>query len=159
MASFQIEPGSATTWAPSGGDAALTLTSLADAAARQGASVDLGTKFAERYGYRLTTKFGSAPTADELVQLFLAFSEDDTTFAAGATGSDAAYSDTDDLANAIELRPLVCDDDTNSQSVVGWFEPLGRYVAPIVLNEGGQALSGTAGDHELVIWPLKGVTA
>ena len=158
MTTFLVQPGAAIAWAAAGGDAVLTLTSLANNAARQGAKVDLGASFAERYGYRFTSKFASAPTADTLLRLFLAFSEDNTTFAGGATGSDAAYSDTDDLANTYELRPIVCDADTDAQTVVGWFEPLGRYVAPIVWNDAtGQALSATAGDHALVIWPMQGV--
>jgi len=58
----------------------------------------------------------------------------------------------------MEVVPIVADADTNAQTVVGTFIPLGRYVAPVIYNDAtGQSLSSTAGDHELTIWPIEGV--
>lgn len=155
MTDFYQKLGTARTWKASGGDAALTLTGLASGSARQGQSLDLGATFAREYGYRLKTAFGSSPTGGTLLRLFLGFSADNSNWPGGLSGSDAAYSDADDLRNLAELAPLVADADTAAQCVVGRFCPAGRYAAPVVYNDAtGQALSGTAGDHVLEIWPL-----
>lgn len=157
MSTATIKQGSAISWKSSGGTAVLTLTSLTTTSARQGAKVDLGATFGQRYGYRLLTKWGTAPTANTLLRIAFAFSEDNTNFAGGASGSDGAFSDVDDFKQLLEVPPIVADADTNAQSVVGSFIPHARYVAPVILNDAtGQSLSSTAGDHELVIWPIQG---
>lgn len=155
MSTITSKQGTAITWKTSGGDEVLTLTSLASAAARQGDKTDLGALFGRRYGYRLLTKWAVAPTANTLLRIGLAFSEDDTTFAGGVGASDAAYSDLDDFKQLMEVVPIVADADTNAQCVVGTFVPLARYMVPVFYNDAtGQALSGTAGDHVFVIWPI-----
>lgn len=160
MATSKVQQGTTITWAASGGDEVLTLTSLASGSARQGDKTDLGATFAARWGFKLTAPWASAPTANTPLRIFWAGSEDNTTFAAGASGSDGAFSDTGDLPNAMELTLLIADADTTAQVLVGTFEPPARYGAPIVYNDAtGQALSGTAGDFELVLWPLEDVTA
>ena len=65
--------------------------------------------------------------AGELIRLLLAYSEDDADYAGGVTGSDAAFSDEDELQHLSELRPLVVDGDTATQIVVGTFRPIARW--------------------------------
>lgn len=48
---FAVAPGTAKTWINTGGTAALTLTSLANAAGREGVSIDLGATFARYWGW------------------------------------------------------------------------------------------------------------
>lgn len=156
MSTITKKMGTAITWINTGGDEVLTLTSLANGSARQGDKTDLGATFGVEYGFKLSTAIQATPTDGALVRIFMAFSEDDTTFAGGASGTDGAFSAPDALRNVLELTPLVCDNLTTAQIIVGKFTPLARYAAPIVLNSSGAALSATAGDHELVIWPING---
>lgn len=160
MATLKVQQGTTKTWAASGGDETLTLTSLASGSARQGDKTDLGATFAARWGFKLTAPWASSPTSGTLLRIFWSGSEDNTTFAAGASGSDGAFSDTDDLRNALELTPVIADADTTAQVLVGTFYPPARYGSPVIWNDGtGQALGGTAGDFEFVIWPLEDVTS
>ena len=108
---------------------------------------------------RLAEDDHNAPAFDEVIRVLLAFSEDNSNFAGNVSGTDAAFSDEDELSQLMELRPLVLDGDTASQQVVGVFRTVARYVVPVIFNESGQSLSSTATDHELVIWPIEGVTA
>lgn len=157
---FSQAQGTTILWTPDSAPL-FDITSLASGSAWQGAAVDLGATFAERYGWRLITKGASAFTAGNPIETYLSFSPDNTNFAGGATGSDGAFSDTDDLANLLNLRGLRCDNDTNAHILVGMFYAMARYVAPVLRNGSGQALTATDADHRFSIWPLNpvGVTA
>lgn len=152
---FFVIPGTLKRWVNTGGDAALTLTSLANAAAREGVSLDLGATFARYWGWQFKTKFANNPTALTLLRLFLGFSADNTVFDGALAKTDQALAAEANINNLRELAPLVTKANTAIQVVGGVFEATGRYVAPVVFNDGtGQALSSTAADHALTIWPL-----
>jgi hypothetical protein len=156
----KIQPGALTTWLNTGGDKALTLTSLADNAARQGEYLDLGESFAEVFGWRLTVKPAAAPIAGALVRVAMGFSPASTGFPAGLSGSDGALADPDVVfPQLMELRPLVLRSITDPQVIVGTFKPSARYVSPAAWLDGvGQALSDTGSDHKLEIWPMPAIT-
>lgn len=132
---------------------ALTLTSLAAGAGQVGAQKDYGAAvFPRRWRWRLKTKFASAPTEGTLLEVYLATS--DGTIVDGAAGtSDAA------LANALDrhqmqfIGVMYARAVTGAQYASGIFELLSRYFSPVVFNAADQALSGTAGDHELILEP------
>lgn len=151
------EQGTRKVWATSGGDAVLTLTSLANSAGRAGDAEDLGDgsgRFAVFYRWQLKTKWAVAPTAGNRLRLAFGFSDDNTDWPGSVTGSDAAYSDLDLFRQLVEVRSCPADNTTNAQAFSGIVRALGRYCVPAVYNESGQALSGTAGDHELSLVPL-----
>jgi hypothetical protein len=44
---------------------------------------------------------------------------------------------------------------TNIQKQIMLFSPPCRYGMPVVVNKSGQALGGTAGDHEIRLTPIE----
>lgn len=145
----EVTQGTAIVWGESGASgvtATLGLDGLANAAARQGASVDLGANYADEYLVILRVEVGTAPTAGNTVDLYLLSSHDNANWPAKATGSDGAYTLGTSDANLKQAGPpvvsLVATADTNTvleQAPVIW-RPRGRYVAPIVDNNLGQAI-------------------
>lgn len=131
----------------------LTLISLADGAARQGAKVDLGATRAPKYSVTLRIEYDVAPVSGTICSLYYAPSPHATAATAnpgGASGSDAAYTGTagDSLADSLKqldlIGVLVCTADaaTVVQQQTFVYSPSERYGMPIVFNEGGQAFEG-----------------
>ena len=144
----EITQGTAVVWGEAGASgvtATLSLDALANGAARQGASVDLGANFADEYIVELRVETGTAPTAGNTVELYLLSSTDNTNWPAKVTGSDGAYTLGTSDANLRQAGPpvatLIATNDGNTvliQSQSIW-RPRGRYVVPIVDNNLGQA--------------------
>ena len=167
---FKYELGTAVVWGEAGATGAATVTNtlsldaLADAAGRMGAAVDLGSTFDQEYVAMLWVETGTAPTAGNTVELYFAFSHDNSTWPGKVTGSDAAYPSTVS-ANKKQLGMpsviLVATNDTNtilrqSPEVI---RPKGRYVAPVVVNLLGQAFRDEAtasnNDSRVILVPLR----
>ena len=144
----EITQGTAIVWGEAGAPgvtATLSLDALANGAARQGASVDLGANFADEYIVELRVETGTAPTAGNTVELYLLSSTDNSNWPAKVTGSDAAYTLGTTDANLRQagspVVTLVATNDGNTvliQNQSIW-RPRGRYVVPIVDNNLGQA--------------------
>ena len=144
----EITQGTAVVWGEAGASgvtATLSLDALANGAARQGASVDLGANFADEYIVELRVETGTAPTAGNTVELYLLSSTDNSNWPAKVTGSDGAYTLGTSDANLRQAGPpvatLIATNDGNTvliQSQSIW-RPRGRYVVPIVDNNLGQA--------------------
>jgi hypothetical protein len=144
----EIAQGTAIVWGEAGASgvtATLSLDGLANGAARQGASVDLGVNFADEYIVELRVETGTAPTAGNTTELYLLSSTDNSNWPAKVTGSDAAYTLGTNDANLRQAGPpvatLVATNDGNTvliQNQSIW-RPRGRYVSPIVDNNLGQA--------------------
>jgi hypothetical protein len=140
--------GTAIIWGEAGASgvtATLSVDGLANAAARQGASVDLGANFADEYLVYLQVETGTAPTAGNTVEVYLISSWDNTNWPAKVTGSDGAYTLGTSDANLRQAGPpaitLIATNDGNTvltQAPTIW-RPRGRYVAPIIDNNLGQA--------------------
>jgi hypothetical protein len=140
--------GTAIIWGEAGASgvtATLSVDGLANAAARQGASVDLGANFADEYLVYLQIETGTAPTAGNTVEVYLLSSWDNTNWPAKVTGSDGAYTLGTSDANLRQAGPpaitLIATNDGNTvltQAPTIW-RPRGRYVAPIIDNNLGQA--------------------
>jgi hypothetical protein len=140
--------GTAIIWGEAGASgvtATLSVDGLANAAARQGASVDLGANFADEYLVYLQVETGTAPTAGNTVEVYLLSSWDNTNWPAKVTGSDGAYTLGTSDANLRQAGPpaitLIATNDGNTvltQAPTIW-RPRGRYVAPIIDNNLGQA--------------------
>jgi len=164
---LQLTAGTQVVWGEAGGSGVtdtLSLDALADTKARMGAAVDLGANWLQQYYLELRVETGTAPTAGQIVNAYLACSQDNTNWPAGVTGSDAAYKDTEETEWVVQLgRPAVTLFATADGNVVQiqtpviWI-PKGRYVTPVVHNLLGQAFRDetTASDNDsrLILTPV-----
>lgn len=146
--------------------AQIDLTSLADAAARQGAKVDLGAARAGAMRVRFCPELDVAPDSGETIFVYFAFSNSVTAGLdnpAEVSGADAAYTGTtgDSIADSVKqlVGPFtyVCTSDVAPISLpmdIGVLFPTQRYVSPVVFNEAGQALEGDAVEMFLALIPI-----
>ena len=152
-----VSPETAITFRASGGDVALTLTSLGSSAGRQSAEHDLGASArADRYEWRAWVKFATTPVVGELVKLFLKTSDgthDDNDD--GAT--DAAVSAEDKLRNLRYIGAIEVDEASTTPefSASGVIHDLtSRYIQIVFWDETADGLSATAGDHGFDLTPI-----
>ena len=164
---FKVSQGTAIVWGEAGASGVtntLSLDALADGAARQGASVDLTADWDRDYAVYLVVETGTAPTAGNVVDLYLVSSHNGTDWPAKVTGSDAAYTlgtaDANLRQAGAPVVSLFATNDANTvlrQAPVVW-RPSGRYVAPIVDNNLGQAIrdeaTATNNDSRVILIPL-----
>jgi hypothetical protein len=153
------------TWKNTGGTYALTLTSLANNAAREGAKGDLGAVHAARYMFRLELELAVAAAVGAVVELWFSTSPNATAGTDNTsvviTGADAAWapaSGVDDNKHQLTfIGALVCSDaaaGTRFRQEFIAFLPT-RYVVPVIVNKSGQALSATAANSFLTVIPLE----
>jgi hypothetical protein len=165
--------GTAIVWGEAGASgvtATLSFDALANGSARMGAAVDLGSNWRREYLAILQVETGTAPTAGLTAELYLASSHDNSTWPGGVTGSDGAWpSDGNEdewspqLGNPVSV--LVATNDGNviqTQNAVIW-RATGRYVAPVVDNNLGQAFrdetTATDNGSRVILIPLDEVIA
>ena len=155
-------PGTAQTWKASGGDYAITLTSLANGSAREGAKgefYDATFGLPVVYGIRLEADVASAATAGLSLDLYLGYSDSGTAGTnnpGNLTGADAALSNPSELIAQLTFAgSLVMSNarGTNVQKQYFTATPLARYVVPLVYNQTGQALGSTAGNFVISVTP------
>jgi len=144
----------------------LDLTSLANAAARQGAKADLGATRANAHRIRFCPEFDVAPASGAAMYVYFAFSNSATAALdnpALVTGSDAAYTGTtgDAIADAVKQLvgpfPYICTSDVAPISLpmdIGILYPTMRYISPVIVNSSGQALEGDAVEIYLALIPI-----
>lgn len=142
----------------------MSFDALADGSARMGAEVDLGANWKRRYRVELWIETGTAPTAGLTVDLHFASSYDGTNYPGGVSGSDGAWpadGNEDEWAKQLEyIGSLVATNDGNVLQIqAAWiWEAKGRYVAPVVDNNLGQAVrdevTATNNDSRLILIPL-----
>lgn len=159
--------GTAIIWGVSGASGvthAMSIDGLANGAAWMGASADLGASWARRFAVYLIVETGTAPTAGLTADLYLVSSRDGSQWPAKVTGSDASYTLGTSDANLKQAGPpvvsLIATADANTtlvQAPVIW-TPRGRYVAPILDNNLGQAFrdeaTATNNDTRIILVPL-----
>ena len=148
----------------------LSFDALANGSARQGAAADLalsvgGISFLPEFCWvYLSIETGTAPTAGNTIEAYLVSSYDNTLWPAKVTGSDGSYTLGTSDANLKQAgNPIVSLCATNDGNTVltqapsVWF-PTGRYVAPIVDNNLGQAVrdevTATNNDSRLIVVPV-----
>jgi hypothetical protein len=152
--------GTAKSWKSSGGDYALTCTSVTNGNGRQGAKGDLGANRARIWDVLFTSSVGASAAAGSEIELWWAPS---TSATAGtdnpgaATGTDAAYSTAVDeyKFQLVFIGSLVLTNSaaTGVQRQYMSFVPPCRYGMPVVINKSGQTLGSTAGDHTVTLTP------
>jgi len=143
----------------------ITLAALASAAARQGVKVDLGDPRAEVYEVTLRLEWDVAPADGASASLYFAPSHHETAGTAnpgGASGADAAYTGTagSTIAESLQqcdlavILPCTNDAATVVLQKTAKYRPHARYISPIVLNEGGQALEGDDIEMSIILIPM-----
>lgn len=158
-----LSPGTPITWTSSGGDRAITLTSLANDAAREGAKsptwID-GTKgFPEVIDVRFEAQVASAATTGKEVELYVGESDNATAGSdnpANLTGADAALSNPDELkSQAVFVGSLILSNarGTAVQKTRFVFRPRCAHSIPLVVNKSGVALGSTGTNLKIVMTP------
>jgi hypothetical protein len=146
-------------FAPSGGDAALTPTSIADASGRISAEWDRGAGALPcRYFFKLTTKAASALTLGKALELYMCSSNQSGANYEGNQNAtaDAAFAAADKRNNLEYVGCVLADSTTSGEPQVasGYVTIVNRYVRFVWWNAFGVALSSTAADHELRLTPV-----
>jgi hypothetical protein len=165
---FKITAGTPLTIKNSGGDAAITLASLANgngtsAGGRQSATLDLGANWAQRWRIDCDFELAATPTAGNAINLYASFSDTTGAGKGNTTGSDAAYSgyssNLDASARQLELIGAhICTTQattTVQKSNVGVFFPKGRYMNLVVDNRSGAAFHSTDTNQVITLTPLE----
>lgn len=165
---FTLAQGTAVIWGEAGASGVtntLSLDALASTKARMGASVDLGAAWQQLYLVILIVESGTAPTAGLTVDLYLPCSYNGTNWPGGVTGSDAAYKDSEESEWVKQLggmaSQLIATNDANTVQIqqARLWTPKGRYIAPVVHNQLGQAFrdetTATDNDSRVILVPLQ----
>lgn len=163
--------GTAIVWGESGASGVtktLSLDALASGSARMGAKADLGDGWDQEYLLVAMIESGTAPTAGGAIDVYLAYSYDNSTFPAGVSGSDGAWpadGNEDEWARQLgapAVSVIATNDGTTLQvqnAVI--IRPKSRYVAPVVDNNWDQSIrdetTATDNDSRVVLVPLRNV--
>lgn len=167
---FKVELGTPVIWGEAGATGisltvtkTLTFEALANAAGRMGASADLGAQWDRDHLVQLIIETGTAPAAGTTVELYLAWSHDNTNWPGKVTGSDAAYPATvadnkKQLGNPVQILIATADGTTVLKQNPTRIRAMARYVTPVVVNLLGQAIrdevTATDNDSRVVLTPL-----
>lgn len=158
---IKSEQGTAKVWATSGGDYALSLASVANNAARQGAKGDLGSTFARRWYVEFSAAVNVAASTGTEIELFWAASPSATAGTSNpgnCDGTDSALATPDELKpQLIFLGSLTLSNTrgTNIQRAGFVFAPPTRYGMPVVVNKSGQALNSSGTGQEVKFVPIE----
>jgi hypothetical protein len=157
---LKYEVGTSKTWLSSGGDYAITLTSVTNGNGRQGAKGDLGANRARIWDVLFTSSVGSAATAGNEIELYWAPSNSGTAGTnnpGGTSGTDATFNTTpDEYKNQLVfIGSIVLSNNAGTGIQKQWlaFSPPCRYGMPVIVNKSGQTLGSTAGDHTITLIP------
>lgn len=169
QARFIEEFGTAIIWGESGATGVtntITLDALASGSARMGASADLGSQWDGEYLLEAMIEAGTAPTAGGTVDVYLAWSRDNTIWPAGVTGSDAAWpGDGNEDEWSVQLgQPAIQVIATNDGTTLQVQNPVrvrarARYVTVVVDNNWNQAIrdeaTATNNDSRIKLTPVR----
>jgi hypothetical protein len=146
-------------------DYAMTMTGIADNAARQGAKGDLGAVRAARWSMLVENNLDIVPTAGKVVEFWWSSSPSavaGTQNTGAASGADAAYTGSaggsvdETKAQLMYVGALVLTPDADAIVQVQEFVffPPQRYGMPVLVNKAGQALEGDDDAHRITLTPL-----
>lgn len=161
--------GTAVIWGEAGASGVtktITVDALASGSARMGASADLGANYEDEYILEARVESGTAPTAGRAIDVYLAWSSDNSNWPAGVSGSDGAWpADGNEDEWALQLgSPATSVIATNDGNVVQpqnavIIRPRARYVTIVVDNNWDQAIrdeaTATNNDTRIVLTPKR----
>lgn len=145
-------------------DVQIDCTSLADAAARQSAKVDLGANRAPGFFVRAAIEFAATPSDGEYVEFRWAPSSSATAAVGNpgaVSGSDGAYTGyNSNLGTSKDQllyigRMIVTANATTTVQIaeVGYFRPPTRYGSLVIINESGAAFHSDMAEFAVVFQP------
>ena len=143
------------TWSDTLGTEVITLKNLAAGAVRVGAQHDFGPGMLyERYEWRLTVQFATAPVVAETIAVYLARS--DGTAIDGGVGAVDAAGVVAWLTNLEDLGDLTVTsvDADHDMTVSGVVTLLSRYVSPVIHNNTADNLRNTDDSCEFTLTPI-----
>lgn len=160
--------GSTKTFKSSGGDYAITLASLANAAARQSVKADLGATRGQYIAVKADFELAATPTAGNTIDLYWAPSSNATAGTdnpGGITGADAAYAGySSNLAASLKqlifIGSFICTTQataTVQKCFVAIFRPPARYGTLVVFNQSGAAFHSSDTNSNIVFSLLEGI--
>ncbi len=168
LGTFKDSEGTAKVIRNSGGDAAITLASLANGngtstGGRQSASLDLGATRARRYRLECNFELAATPTAGNAINLFGSWNSSTGAGEGNTSGSDAAYTgysnNIDAATKQLEfLGSHICTAQattTQQRSIVGVIFPKGRYLNLVVDNRSGAAFHSTDTNQFITLTPIE----
>lgn len=142
-----------TTWAPTGGDLAISINGLAAGAAQVGAELDRGAgAIPAMFEWRLVVDgFGATPVIGELVWLYFAMS-DGTERDGDLPATDSAVTNLETLPNLTRADNLRVKSTTAATKhvVSGQIWIPSRYISAVVHNDTGQAFASN-NNHKIVL--------
>lgn len=168
---FRTQTGTAKVIKNSGGDAAITLASLANGngtstGARQCVKLDLGASRAPFYRVKASFEIAATPTAGATIDLYWAPSESATAGTdnpGNVSGTDAAYTGYSNNISAsvkhlLYIGSFICTAQattTVQYGEVGRFSPPSRYGSLVVYNASGAALHSTDTNQAISLIPIE----
>lgn len=152
----------------SGGDAAITMTSVANNAARQSVKLDLGASRTPLYSVKASFEIAATPTAGNTIELYWAPSSSSsagTDNPGNVSGTDAAYTGySSNIADSVKqlqfIGSFVCTAQataTVQSGFVGRFKPADRYGSLVVFNKSGAAMHSSATNISITLTPIRSV--
>lgn len=171
---FRRQSGTAKTIKNSGGDAAITLASLANSTSettggRQSVKLDLGATRGRSYQVKADFELAATPTAGNVIELWWSPSSSATAGTdnkGGASGTDAAYTGYSSNMNASVkqcqfIGAFVCTAQATATvqkaTVAGAFVPQERYGSLILINKSGAAFHSTDTNQVITLTPSEDV--
>jgi hypothetical protein len=168
LGTFKTSEGTAKVIRNSGGDAAISLASVANGngtstGGRQSATLDLGANWARQWRLETNFELASTPTAGNAINLFASWNSSTGAGEGNTSGSDAAYTgysnNIDAATKQLEfLGAHVCTSQvtsTQQRSLVGTITPKGRYLNLVVDNRSGAAFHSTDTNQFITLTPLE----
>lgn len=154
----------------SGGTAAITMTSVANSAARQSAKIDFGSTRARRYLLIAEVELAATPTAGNSIEFYMGWSNSGTAGTdnpGGLSGSDAAYTGYSSNLDASIKQLAYCGDlicttqatATVQRGIVGIVELFTQYGCLAVYNKSGAAFHSSATNIAFRLLPIEDILA
>jgi len=151
----RVQNGSEITVKSSGGSAAITMTSVANGAARQSAKIDFGASRAREYLLIAEIEMAATPTAGNAIEFYMGWSNDSDAGddnPAGLSGADAAYTgQSSNLDASVKQLSYLGDavvsalaTSTVQRITVAKVEAPMRYGSLVVYNKAGSAFHSSA---------------
>lgn len=168
LGTFKTSEGTPKVIRNSGGNAAITLASLANTngtstGSRQSATLDLGANWARLWRLETNFEMAATPTDANVVELYASYNSTTGAGEGNTSGSDAAYTGYSNNINSSlrHLEPIgwhsctVQVTTTQQRALAGVFFPKGRYLNLVVVNRSGAAFHSTDTNQFITLTPLE----
>ncbi len=130
-----------------------TLNGLASGAGRQSDSMDLGTNIPDEVDVVPSISFGANPTVAETVEIYAAYSEDNTTFDGELGNADAAVTNPNDVVVRLQhVGTLQLQAKTAAHVAHFRVRPLAQHMVLVLINRAATATPDASADA--TVYPI-----